>query len=75
MSAVDLARFTELNRRYRERFGFPFIMAVKGRKADDVMSAFEERLENEAGEEFDRAVLEVERIALLRLRDRLPATG
>ncbi|RYC33033.1 allantoinase PuuE [Lichenibacterium minor] len=75
LSAVDLARFTDLNRRYRERFGFPFIMAVKGRKADDVMSAFEERLENEAGEEFNRAVLEVERIALLRLRDRLPATG
>ena len=75
LSAEDLARFTDLNGRYRSRFGFPFIMAVKGRSRDDVLAAFEDRLGNDEGVEFDRALAEVERIALLRLRDRLPSAG
>jgi OHCU decarboxylase len=75
LSAEDLARFTALNARYRERFGFPFIMAVKGKRVDEVLAAFAERLDNDEGAEFDRALTEVERIALLRLKDRLPSRG
>ncbi|WP_237476498.1 allantoinase PuuE [Lichenibacterium dinghuense] len=75
LTADELARFTDLNARYRERFGFPFIMAVKGRSRDEVLAAFEQRLRNGEDAEFDRALAEVERIALLRLRDRLPAEG
>ncbi len=75
LTPAELARFTDLNARYRERFGFPFIMAVKGRSRDEVLAGFEARLGNGEGAEFDRALAEVERIALLRLRDRLPARG
>ncbi len=75
LTADELAHFSALNARYRERFGFPFIMAVKGRSRDDVLSGFAERLGNHEGAEFDRALAEVERIALLRLKDRLPSAG
>ena len=60
-----------MNKRYRERFGFPFIMAVKGRQSAEIMAALEARLRNSAGEEQAEAVRQVERILLLRLKDRL----
>ncbi len=75
LSAEDLARFTDLNTRYRDRFGFPFIMAVKGRDKGDILQAFVERLRNDVEVEFHRALGEVERIARLRLDDRLAARG
>ena len=74
LSAEELSRFTALNDRYRSRFGFPFVMAVKGRTKGEILSAFESRLGNEPAAEFTAALAEVERIALLRLRDRLPET-
>ena len=73
LSTAELARFTALNDRYRSRFGFPFIMAVKGRTKGEILSAFERRLENEPADEAATALAEVERIALLRLKDRLPS--
>ena len=75
LTADGVARFTDLNARYRERFGFPFVMAVKGRSSGEVLAAFAERLGNPESAEFDRALAEVERIALLRLKDRLPSKG
>ncbi|MCB8821188.1 allantoinase PuuE [Microvirga rosea] len=66
-------RFLALNDRYRQMFGFPFIMAVKGRSKEEILAAFEERLDHDADREFDTAVVEIERIALLRLKDRLPS--
>ena len=67
------ARFTELNRRYMERFGHPFIVAVKGLTKDDILERFEARVENGADEEFETACNEVERIARLRLDARIDA--
>jgi OHCU decarboxylase len=66
-------RFLALNDAYKRKFGFPFIMAVKGRSKDEIMAAFEERLENDAETEFDTAIVQIELIALLRLKDRLPS--
>jgi OHCU decarboxylase len=66
-------RFIELNDAYKEKFGFPFIMAVKGRTKDEIMAAFEERLEHDAETEFETAIVQIELIALLRLKDRLPS--
>lgn len=62
-------RFTTLNDRYRERFGFPFVIAVRGFGKADILAAFEQRLGNERDVEIATAVGEIERIALLRLRD------
>ena len=66
-------RFLELNDAYRQKFGFPFIMAVKGRSKDEILAAFEERLDHEPDQEFETALVQIERIALLRLKDRLPS--
>jgi len=66
-------RFLTLNDAYKQKFGFPFIMAVKGRSKDEILAAFEERLEHETDQEFETAIVEIELIALLRLKDRLPS--
>jgi urate oxidase len=68
----ERARFTALNDAYKQRFGFPFIMAVKGRSKAEILGAFERRLANTADAEFAEALAQVERIALLRLKDILP---
>lgn len=72
LTDAERTRFETLNGRYRERFAFPFIMAVKGRTKSEILAAFEARIANDAGTEFDTACREVERIALLRLNDILP---
>lgn len=68
----EKARFTELNDAYKARFGFPFIMAVKGRSKVEILEAFVRRLQHDAGQEFATALDEIEKIALFRLRDLLP---
>jgi 2-oxo-4-hydroxy-4-carboxy-5-ureidoimidazoline decarboxylase len=65
--AEERARFAELNRRYRETFGFPFVMAVKGRGKAEILAAFAERLAQSPEAEFERALQEIARIAALRL--------
>ncbi|MCH4545434.1 2-oxo-4-hydroxy-4-carboxy-5-ureidoimidazoline decarboxylase [Rhizobium changzhiense] len=72
LSPAEHARFTELNSAYVEKFGFPFIIAVKGLGKDDILSAFETRIGNDRDEEFTTATAQVERIALLRLTSMLP---
>jgi 2-oxo-4-hydroxy-4-carboxy-5-ureidoimidazoline decarboxylase len=72
LSPSELARFTELNATYTEKFGFPFIIAVKGLSKDDILSAFERRIDNDRQEEFETASAQVEKIALLRLHSMLP---
>ncbi len=63
----EFARFTELNRAYKEKFGFPFIMAVKGSNRHQILAAFEERIHNTPEDEFDRALQEINKIARFRL--------
>jgi OHCU decarboxylase len=72
LSPVEHQRFTGLNTTYTQKFGFPFIIAVKGLGRDDILSAFETRIDNSADEEFATACAQVERIALLRLLTLLP---
>ncbi|MGJ7041155.1 OHCU decarboxylase [Shinella sp. BE166] len=72
LSQDEHARFTALNAAYVEKFGFPFIIAVKGLTKDDILAAFEARVGNTADEEFETAKTQVERIALLRLKAALP---
>ena len=72
LTDAERARFTELNTAYTEKFGFPFIIAVKGLDKAQILDAFERRIANEREEEFATASAQVERIALLRLKDMLP---
>jgi 2-oxo-4-hydroxy-4-carboxy--5-ureidoimidazoline (OHCU) decarboxylase len=48
-------------------------MAAKGRSKEDILMAFQERLKHEPEQEFEIAIAEIERIALLRLKERLPS--
>lgn len=64
--------FTELNTRYREKHGIPFIAAVRDFDRETLLTRFRERLENDTAAEIEEACRQVERIALLRLKDLLP---
>lgn len=67
LTPAEHARFTDLNTRYVEKFGFPFIIAVKGLDKGDILSAFETRIHHARHDEFEAACLQVEKIAWLRL--------
>ena len=69
----EYARFQVLNDTYQAKFGFPFIMAVRGRSRAEILEAFEQRVNNTPEQEFETALGQVERIALLRLKDLLPS--
>ncbi|MGD9738943.1 MAG: 2-oxo-4-hydroxy-4-carboxy-5-ureidoimidazoline decarboxylase [Bauldia sp.] len=71
LTAEEFARFTTLNARYRERFGFPFILAVRGATKTLILAAFERRLENAPADELAAAVGEVQRIVRFRLEGRI----
>jgi len=60
-------RFTDLNTRYRDRFGFPFIVAVRDYDKAGILAAFERRLALSPDAEFEEACRQVERIAFHRL--------
>lgn len=63
--------FTILNQRYTDKFGFPFIIAVRDHNKAEILQAFHERLENDRDTEFNAACAQVERIAELRLGELL----
>jgi 2-oxo-4-hydroxy-4-carboxy-5-ureidoimidazoline decarboxylase len=64
---AEFERFRELNQTYNDKFGFPFILAVKGRSRAEILAAFEQRLQNTA--EFEEALNQIAEIARLRLGD------
>lgn len=72
LTAQEHSRFTDLNEAYMSKFAFPFIIAVKGLTKDEILQAFETRLSNDRQQEFATARAQVERIALLRLKEMLP---
>lgn len=71
LTEAEYARFTDLNTRYRDRFGFPFIFAVKGATKTMILEAFEARLPNEPETEFETALAQIRRIFRFRLEDRV----
>lgn len=66
-SAEEFASFQTLNRDYHEKFGFPFVMAVRDSSRADILAAFETRLGNNNEAEFETALAEIHKIARLRL--------
>ncbi|RDL50655.1 Uric acid degradation bifunctional protein PucL [Ensifer sp. M14] len=72
LSAEEHGRFTALNEAYTQKFGFPFIIAVKGLTKNDILASFERRIDNSTEEEFETACAQVEKIARLRLQSMLP---
>ena len=76
-SSADLANcspeefdlFQDLNNKYTNKFGFPFILAVRGYHRTEILKIFKKRITNEFEIEFNEAIMQVHRIALLRLNE------
>jgi len=69
----ERASFTRLNDAYTAKHGFPFIIAVKDNTKASILDAFQRRIDNDRATEFAEACRQVERIAELRLIDKLGA--
>ena len=66
-SKVEYERFQALNHAYKEKFGFPFVMAVRGSSREEILESFGSRLHNDYDLEFETALAEIHKIARLRL--------
>jgi 2-oxo-4-hydroxy-4-carboxy-5-ureidoimidazoline decarboxylase len=63
----EFARFERRNAAYRERFGFPFIIAVRRHTRASILAEFERRLANDPSAELATALAEIGHITRLRL--------
>lgn len=68
-TAEEYEAFQSLNDRYKEKFGFPFILAVRGYHRTEILEIFKQRVDNDAEIEFDEALTQIHRIARLRLNE------
>ena len=70
LDADEAERWSELNRAYRTRFGFPFILCIRRHTRESALQAFEQRLEHDRATELSTTLGEIAAITRLRL-DRL----
>jgi 2-oxo-4-hydroxy-4-carboxy-5-ureidoimidazoline decarboxylase len=68
-TAAERSRLQALNQTYREQFGFPFVVAVRGLNWGDIITRIEERLQHQPGPETLIALEQIGRIARFRLAD------
>lgn len=71
LSEEDYSEFQRLNQQYRERFQFPFIVAVKGLTKQHILQSFRQRLTHDVKTERQTALGEIAKIAWIRLRERV----
>lgn len=71
LNAQEMATIDALNARYRERFGFPFIVAVRNYDKASLLQSWRQRLDNDVGEEREEALNQVAEIARIRLQQML----
>ena len=64
----ELAEFLKLNKDYKKKFNFPFIIAVKGKNKEEILNNFRSRINNEIKIEFEEAKKQVKNIASFRLK-------
>jgi OHCU decarboxylase len=74
-SPEEFARLQELNAAYNGKFGFPFIIAVKGLHRRAIIERFAKRLERNRDVEFGEALAQIARIGRLRLEKMLGERG
>ena len=67
LSEAEFAAFAGLNGAYHEKFGFPFILAIRRHTKDSILDMFERRLVNSPEQEQAEAIGEISRIVGLRL--------
>ncbi|HMW22323.1 MAG TPA: 2-oxo-4-hydroxy-4-carboxy-5-ureidoimidazoline decarboxylase [Burkholderiaceae bacterium] len=75
---AEFERIQQLNAAYNEKFGFPFILAVRGPRGTglnkrQIIATFERRLQHHPDFEFAEALRNIHRIAEIRLDDKFGA--
>ena len=65
----EFNEFKNLNYEYKKKFGFPFIIAVKGKSKSEILIIFRKRIKNELNLEFEEAKNQVKKIANFRLKE------
>ncbi|RJF95311.1 2-oxo-4-hydroxy-4-carboxy-5-ureidoimidazoline decarboxylase [Noviherbaspirillum saxi] len=68
-SAEEFAQLQDLNQRYNDKFGFPFVIAVKGHNRESILQNFARRLDNERSAEASECIEQIIRIGGFRLAD------
>ena len=63
----EFIEFKKLNEEYKKKFGFPFIIAVKGKNKEEILNNFRQRITNNINSEFEEAKKQVKKIASFRL--------
>ena len=63
----EFVEFKKLNEKYKKKFGFPFIVAVKGKNKEEILNSFRQRITNNINLEFEEAKKQVKKIASFRL--------
>ena len=63
----EFIEFKKLNEEYKKKFGFPFIIAVKGKNKEEILNSFRQRITNNINLEFEEAKKQVKKIANFRL--------
>jgi OHCU decarboxylase len=63
----EFVEFKKLNEKYKKKFGFPFIIAVKGKNKEEILNSFRQRITNNINLEFEEAKKQVKKIASFRL--------
>jgi OHCU decarboxylase len=69
LSPNEFKRFMALNNKYIKKFGFPFVLAVRGHNKDSIYDSMKRRVKNKEEQEFETAMEEIYKISWFRLRD------
>ena len=68
-SEKEFKEFKNLNNEYKKKFGFPFILAVGDKNKAEILNKFKKRILNSLDLEFNEAIIQVVKIANLRLKE------
>jgi len=68
-SVEEFNEFKKLNSEYKNKFGFPFIIAVKGKNKNEILNNFRQRILNNVESEFGEAKNQVKKIATFRFNE------
>ncbi len=68
-TSEEFIEFKKLNEKYKVKFGFPFIIAVKGKNKEEILNSFRQRITNNINLEFEEAKRQVKKIASFRLSE------
>ncbi len=71
LTPEEYSNFINLNKRYMEKFDFPFIIAVRGKNKEQIYDAMKARIDHEIDLEFQTALKEIYKIAKFRLEEKI----